>query len=645
MRPILPTGATAEQIAAHRTALATYLSSQRVKASIVLEAAGAVKAAAVLEEIRATISEEAVYAADNADAELARLLKSESDAAALVAVDVDAVQAKDVADAAAIAEMAALHKAKPTTGVDGDGAEVEVFTEAAAKIITEGTTPPAIEAPVDAADTLKASTGTKTVEGEPAKVWARPAARVTAMLEAGSVPFNGVITTADQTVDALKAAMDRQSNKVAAVRIDEYAHVPEEMRLQASGRNSTDTAEHNNKVHERVMAAKAEMAKAKRLGESTGALVSRVAASTTPEDRLTAAAIATCLPGVFDYAQEICATDITPVIDGFFDRLLLGTEDGAFPLNRWRNPTLSQIEASANNGNIYFEPTKTNGVYDPKPCYELPRDCPAPVVGTVGPHVTCVTWNIDQEMTWKSRLRAQWQLVQVLKARRMEAEALAYAWNNSDKRVLTYMQSLAQTFEVNISRFMDQLQLLDRNKEGMAYRMLMPEWLPQAVFNGLSMLPGYAVPSFAKDFTDEGSVRTWFGSFEGIQSVTYAIDNFASTATTGGNAPTVLMANPRTSLTTVAPYPSTAWVAIAPAGAFVKLQRGDFTLGSSVDSPYIGYTQAITNTRFTFTERFDGFMQGRPYDCAPPAFLTVSAPPESGMYAAATANSVSSYSG
>jgi hypothetical protein len=657
-KPVLPENPTPEQRTEYVTAMVSW-TDHRVQAStavLEIENSGPPAAKSMIDEamldisdavtMNAALASEGVVSADNTNN--LRRIRDEAKAtlgeidAKLSSAEQLATQRQETLDLAASlaadAEAKAPTSTTSTTEVAPDGSTSTVPT------VTETFTPDAAtsnlptvnpDAPVDA-DALGrvAASAVGTLSPPEAKqVLGRPVmvGRAGGQFADGKIQPGAALDAAGVT--EVFAGLAEFGVKGQHVGVIYHSETPMEARLNGD-------KNHNDDVMRSVVTLKGKLNEMLAPGETTNAGYARIQAGYNPDDRMQAAAIPTCLPGVFDYTQEMVSVGGTPVRTGFFDVLTIQIGDhGGFPLTRWTSPTLAEIEAAPGSALIDSEATKTAGIYDPKQCFIIPKNCPPPVVGTIGPLKTCICWDVDDEWAWKGRLRINVELTKVLADRRAESRRIEYAMANSQIVPLTYTYSVAQTLEVRLRRRMRQFtDQARRPRQLPSLRMLTNSRFAERIWEEIQLIPMHNVPTFAKDWTGPASVYAWMAAEFNISSITECMDNPIT-----GTYPRALLPAPGVAATDVVAIDLVPWFVLAEAGTFVELEGPDSRLGSSVDDPYIGWSQATSNTRCFFEEHTEGFMLGRPYDTFRPQLFVMPGAASDGRWAAAATAAISGH--
>lgn len=650
IRPTLPADATTEVLATYLNEAASYIGLRLQAAATLLDRPETLDgAAAILGEERSklieviaqnaelahkgTVDPSVVTALTEAKAELERLdaeiaeLRTQRDAQATALNELSTLTSSVEPTITPPVAPVATGPATTDEGQILPEGGTEVFSQSGAEVLTSATQ--SVVNPEDVAR-MSASTGIlnqPTVNEAMTQLGRTPVGfhaadfrpvGVNAGLAMDSSQVNQVLRSMEQTVSAGTGLVARVGH-------------PTELQL-------TSDRMHNEAVFETLVAAKAVMERELAPSETTNDGYRRMQATfdfgdSSPK-RMQAAAITTCLVGQFELSNEQCSTTGTPVKDGFFDNATINVESpNGFPVSWYPSVRLSEIQNAPGAALIDSEATKTSGVYDPKACFIIPKNCPPVVSGTIGPRKTCICWDVDDVWSWKDRLRARFALTQVLADRRSEVRRIDFALSNPVTQVvpIPYTYSILQSALTHLPRRMEQLKGQERMRgEGASFRALTHPLFFAQIWEELQMMPGYAVPQVAANFTSEADIIAWFRGALSLSSITIAIDD-SSIPT----LPRTLLPAPAVGTSdTVAPA-NVPWMLIARPDSFREMNGPEIRLGQDVDNPHVSWTQVINNQQCTFHEYTEGHMIGRGTECIRPQLFTFPGACGDGRYAAA----------
>jgi len=351
-----------------------------------------------------------------------------------------------------------------------------------------------------------------------------------------------------------------------------------------------------------------------------------------------AAAAALCGPGNQEFIWRACTSSSTPVHDGAFTAIPVAPGNQSLPLSRYRTMSIRDVLAALNYGLVDGEghaiPGQSitlgnkdcpDGTASSKSIVPLPAYCGDRITSSMCAYWLGVEWGLFTEFTAPGMIAAQLQLLEMLEARWYEQQALDYIWKNTTHVAVTSLWTGGATVASAFIREMESRFNSMRLARGQTVDIVTDVWLPTALWLASTMAPAYAIPAEYK-WNSPGDVVAWLSSLPGVAQVTFAIDPFDTTVSSG--APSNAWSYPGSVNATQSggtkDFPGASFLSVVPSGGFGRVEAFSVDLGFSNGQGIFDIHTAMGNKRAAFKERAYGFYNLPPVDCFTPFTLVMS---------------------
>lgn len=365
--------------------------------------------------------------------------------------------------------------------------------------------------------------------------------------------------------------------------------------------------------------------------------VDRVAASAglsgLDDDGRYAAAAALCGPGNQEFIWRACTSSNTPIHDGLFTDIPVAPGNQSLPLSRYRTMSLRDVAAALNygindgggnpTGPVPGNKDCPDGTASAKSCIPLPAYCGDRITSTMCAYWLCIEWGLFTEFTAPGMIAAQLQLLEMLEARWYEQQALDYIWKNSTHVPVTNFWTGGASVAAAFIREMETRFNSMRLAHGQTVDIATDAWLPIALWLSSTMTPDYALPAEYR-WDSPGAVVSWLQGLPGVSSVTFSVDPFDTTVSSGApsngwTVPAAVNTNQGNRA-----FPSASYLSVVPSGGFGRVTAFNVDLGFSNGQGVFDIHTAMGNKKSAFKERAYGFYNLPPVDCFTPFTLTFS---------------------